>query len=312
MAAMADNVPAVQALGQCIFLPMLIIGGVAVPLTSLPDWALHVSAFFPGRYAVAALQSGITGIESGGGFDFLALVLIGAAGFAAGGWMFRWEPQQRFSVRGKGWLVLVIAACVSVGAMAEWRGDAKIGRDQQIQTASYARPQPPSGGPPSWKSVTIADILNYADFDSLPPDSGIISPIARPGDDPPFEIAVQLQMLTTALPAWPPGRIADPVQRVRNLLYVPAVPDVLGAEILEGYVPLIVFDRLQQEFPKEDLIRLLYWVATHPSDGDDGAARQIPALDLGNAQPDLETVRERVRIYGLKLLGRLTGRLPRR
>ena len=45
---MADNVPAVQALGQCIFLPMLIIGGVAVPLASLPDWAQHLSAFFPG------------------------------------------------------------------------------------------------------------------------------------------------------------------------------------------------------------------------------------------------------------------------
>src|SRR5689334_12832448 len=52
IAMMADNVPAVQALGQCIFLPMLIIGGVAVPLSSLPDWAQRVSAFFPGRYAV--------------------------------------------------------------------------------------------------------------------------------------------------------------------------------------------------------------------------------------------------------------------
>ncbi|MDQ3348294.1 MAG: ABC transporter permease, partial [Acidobacteriota bacterium] len=44
MAMMADNVPAVQALGQCIFLPMLIIGGIAVPLATLPDWAQHVSA----------------------------------------------------------------------------------------------------------------------------------------------------------------------------------------------------------------------------------------------------------------------------
>ena len=61
VAAMADNVPSVQALGQCIFLPMLIVGGVAVPLASLPDWALHVSAFFPGRYAVEALQTAITG-----------------------------------------------------------------------------------------------------------------------------------------------------------------------------------------------------------------------------------------------------------
>ena len=33
IAMMADTVPAVQALGQCIFLPMLIIGGVAVRLT---------------------------------------------------------------------------------------------------------------------------------------------------------------------------------------------------------------------------------------------------------------------------------------
>src|SRR6185503_8773370 len=61
IATLADNVPAVQALGQCIFLPMLIIGGVAVPLASLPDWAQHVSAFFPGRYAVEAIQATVNG-----------------------------------------------------------------------------------------------------------------------------------------------------------------------------------------------------------------------------------------------------------
>ncbi|MBL9208222.1 MAG: ABC transporter permease, partial [Opitutaceae bacterium] len=36
LATLADTVPAVQALGQCLFLPMLIIGGVAVQLASLP------------------------------------------------------------------------------------------------------------------------------------------------------------------------------------------------------------------------------------------------------------------------------------
>ena len=61
IAMMADNVPAVQALGQCIFLPMLIIGGVAVPLATLPDWAQRLSSFFPGRYAVEALQACVTG-----------------------------------------------------------------------------------------------------------------------------------------------------------------------------------------------------------------------------------------------------------
>src|SRR5688572_217143 len=37
IAMVADTVPAVQALGQVIFLPMLIIGGVAVPLARLPE-----------------------------------------------------------------------------------------------------------------------------------------------------------------------------------------------------------------------------------------------------------------------------------
>ena len=48
IAMMADTVPAVQALGQTIFLPMLIIGGIAVPIATLPEWAQHASAFFPG------------------------------------------------------------------------------------------------------------------------------------------------------------------------------------------------------------------------------------------------------------------------
>ena len=85
IATLADNVPAVQALGQCIFLPMLIIGGVAVQLSSLPEWAQHVSAFFPGRYAVEAMQSSVTGQGLRVmGFSLLALLLIGLAGFVAG------------------------------------------------------------------------------------------------------------------------------------------------------------------------------------------------------------------------------------
>ena len=100
MAMMADNVPAVQALGQCIFLPMLIIGGIAVPLASLPDWAQHVSAFFPGRYAVEAFQACVIGTGLGATrFDLLALLIIGAGGCVAGAKMFRWDAQQRFAAR---------------------------------------------------------------------------------------------------------------------------------------------------------------------------------------------------------------------
>jgi hypothetical protein len=62
------------------------------------------------------------------------------------------------------------------------------------------------------------------------------------------DFRVQIDTLTAALPEWPPGNAKDPVQRVRNLLYAAAVPDLLEMEILESYVPLVVFDRLRQIF----------------------------------------------------------------
>src|SRR4029077_10295776 len=92
IAMLVDNVPAVQALGQCIFLPMLILGGVAVRLESLPVWAQHLSSFFPGRYAVEALQRCFTGAGiSGTGFDLMALLLTGLAAAIAAVGMFRWN-----------------------------------------------------------------------------------------------------------------------------------------------------------------------------------------------------------------------------
>src|SRR5687767_5842534 len=124
IATMADNVPAVQALGQCIFLPMLIIGGVAVQLASLPDWAQHVSAFFPGRYAVEAFQACVIGNGLGAArFDLAALLIIGAGGCVAGAKMFRWDAQQRFAARsGKGWVTVALLSWCVVGVMSEYRG----------------------------------------------------------------------------------------------------------------------------------------------------------------------------------------------
>lgn len=329
VAAIADTVPSVQALGQCIFLPMLILGGVAVPLASLPNWALHVSAFLPGRYAVEALHACISGNGlTGTGFDLLALFVIGLAGLVAGVVMFRWDAQQRFAARGKAWLVFVFAAWIVVGLAAESRH--RTG-GEEVAAAVVLTPLPPTplappapvslppakatiGPPPGrsaiWQTVSIAEINANVDFGILPPDGGIVAPIARPGLDPPAEMLGQIQALSAALPAWEPGKVADPVQRVRNLLYVAAVPDLLQAEILESYVPLVVFDRLRQDIPKDDLIRILFWVAMHPSGGDDAAANQLGPLGLGNAPPDRESVRERVTFYSLKLLGRLIGKIP--
>lgn len=321
IAAIADNVPSVQALGQCIFLPMLIIGGVAVPLDSLPDWAQHLASFFPGRYAVESLQACATGIGiEASGFDFLALSLIGISGLLAGAKMFRWDAGQHFSLRGKGWLGAVLAAWIAIGAAAETRGRAvtKQPAPPPVATAPTPSivPEPvavaPSGGTTTavkhaatWQEVTIAEINATVKWSALPPDSGFFAPITNPNIPPPDDLKDQIDTLKERLPEWPLGNVADPVQRVRNLLYIPAVTDVLRTEILEGYVPLIVFDQLKKDIPPDDLIRLLYWVAMHPVAADETAASRLDQLGLENAPEDMELVHERVSTYALKLLKRL-------
>ena len=159
MAMMADNVPAVQALGQCIFLPMLIIGGIAVPIATLPDWAQHLSQFFPGRYAVQALQACILGPGLGTtGFELLALMIIGAGGAIAGAKMFRWDAQQRFARRsGKAWVSVALVSWIIVGALAEYRGRAAASARStadRTTSAPVTVPGPTSDAPSPANSST--------------------------------------------------------------------------------------------------------------------------------------------------------------
>ena len=167
IATMADNVPAVQALGQCIFLPMLIIGGVAVPLESLPEWAQHVSAFFPGRYAVEALRACVMGTGLGDArFSVLALLLIGAAGCVTGARLFRWDSQQRFTaIAGKGWVVVALLAWAAVGIAAETR------HRTLVRTTVAATPAPapatpqmpaPPQNPPTASASAPADAARHS------------------------------------------------------------------------------------------------------------------------------------------------------
>ena len=143
---MADNVPAVQALGQCIFLPMLIIGGVAVPLASLPEWAQHVSAFFPGRYAVEATAASVTGSGTRrGAFSMLALLLIGAAGCVAGTDAVPVGRAAAIRERGQRLGAVALAAWMAVGLLAEARG--RIGRWHHSDPAPRSRDVPPDATP---------------------------------------------------------------------------------------------------------------------------------------------------------------------
>ena len=161
----------------------------------------------------------------------------------------------------------------------------------------------------AWETVTTADIDRDLIFDRLPSDNGIVTPIAPDEEEPDQDVADHIQYIREMLPSWQAGKVADPVQRVRNILYVAAVPDVLQMPI-ERFAPYPVFERLQQDIPKDQLVKILYWIALHPNDGDDKAVDELWALRFSNRGVDLQQTRERAAIYAVKLLGRLLGKLP--
>jgi len=394
IAMLADNVPAVQALGQTIFLPMLIIGGVAVPLTSLPDWALHLSAYFPGRYAVEAIQATVNGAGLGAvNFSLLALVLIGTAACVAGAGMFRWDAKQRFATRhGRSWLAVALAGWVGVGLLAQWQNrviPTEIAAERAaIAVAASARataaaelppPSPPEpvapstpvgepaptpvtpastepserspGNPPPatsstpeaspttsapaiptpapspaaepavasaparepapWEKVTIEQVMADLVFERLPPDAGVVTPVAGLAQEPPEEAWTDLDNMYNGLQTWAPGRVPDVLERTRNLLFVPAVVDVFQLPT-EAYVPLMVYEILERDIDRDVLIKALYWIAINPDEGSDSVVDQMGPLGLPNGPSDIQEVRGRLGVYAVKLIGRLTGARPAR
>ena len=283
IAALADNVPAVQALGQCIFLPMILIGGVGVPLAALPLWAQRIAGFMPGWYAVEVLQPGFSasnGVHARG-FDFAALAVIGLAAGVAGTKLFRWEAGARIG-HARWWVAAALTSWAAVGAIA-WN----TGR---------LRPVLPEA---AWTNITEAQIAEIG-FGGLPADNDIVAPLAPPGLDP-----AQTKELAGKLASWPPGRLDDAGQSVRDLVSAAAVAD-LCAGPRESKLARLVFRQIKSGFEPAIARQALAWIILSPEDGE--ALTRAPELGLFRHPPE-RLVRERSVIYAEKYLGRLVGKI---
>jgi hypothetical protein len=295
IAMLADNVPAVQALGQCVFLPMLVIGGVAVPLSTLPGWAQQLSAFFPGRYAVEAIQAAVT--EAGqpaSMFAEVVLILNGIAGVLAAIFLFRWETGAITTGFRRGWAWLVLAAWLVIGFLAQ---------DLKNETAPV-QPAPETARLETAWTRTRAEDVTRLDF-ALPADTSVVTPIATEEDVPDSYLAEELEIVRARLPGWAPAHVTDPLQAVRNLLSVAAVADVLQRPV-ERHVPHIVLRQLSETYPKAQLIRMLTWIALHPEEGT--VIASAGELGIPGVVDDERELRQRVRVYATKFIARLTGR----
>jgi len=312
IAMLAGAVPAVQALGQAIFLPMIMIGGVGVPLRTLPPWAQHVAGFLPGRYAVEALDAcylpGGPGL-AGAKFALAALAVIGVAACIAGARMFRWDSGQALAPGAKPWIVFALAAWAAVGITAERTGRLAVPIDAGPQPgAASATPAPAPGAPApatggGWQNITPAEISGIS-FANLPPDEGVVAPVDKSLDDLTPESKARVDGIAKRLEDWPPARQGDLVQRVRNLLSAAAVFDVLE-DPDEGAVGSVVLDETRQQVPDEDLEKVLTYIIKHPAGGS--VLTKVPELGIQGEITE-EAARERSGMYAAKLLKRILGK----
>ena len=284
VAGLADNVPAVQALGQCIFLPMIMIGGVGVPLAALPLWAQRVAGFMPGRYAVEVLQPcfNVPNGLDGAGFRLAALAVIGLAAGVSGAKLFRWEAG---TTRGtaRWWVAAALASWALVGAVA-WQ----TGRLQPVLPEAAA-----------WTNISEAQIAEIK-FDGLPSDGDIVAALAPPTMDP-----EQTTEFAAKLTAWPPGRLDDAGQSIRNLVAVAAVAD-LCADPKESQIARLVFRQIRGRFEPAVARQALAWIILSPEDGQ----TVVKATELGlYRHPPERLVRQRSVLYAEKYLGRLLGKI---
>jgi len=288
VAALANDVPAVQALGQCVFLPMIMLGGVGVPLAVLPGWAQAVAGFMPGRYAVEVLQRPFSDARglAGAGFSLAALAAIGAAAAVAGTRLFRWDAGRRAGRPALVWAGAALLAWAAVGAAA----------------AAAGRLAPIRPGDETYGSITDAQIAAIT-FDDLPGDNEFATRLAPPlsGAE-----AGRMRGFAGALRAWEPGRVGDPAQCVRNLLSVASNAD-LTADFREAQIARVVFDVLRERYRRDELVRILAWIILDPDEG--GVVARAPELGLARRPPEA-VIRDRNALYARKLLGRLLRKIP--
>jgi hypothetical protein len=325
VAAIADTVPAVQAMGQMLFLPMIMIGGVGVPLSNLPGWARNVAGFFPGRYAVELLQPCFDGTPAGGWNaigNAAALAVIAVAGFVAGAALFRWESSQRaggraYAIAGGAAVSWIIVGVVAMTVAGRQKPAATL---PAIKPFTRTHPMTAPAAPTStsttataatapvepWDRITDEQIQSIK-FDDLPSDDGNITPVAPSATDLPVpEEAARMKDFVDRLGVWEPGQVGDPGNRVRRLLAVAAIADYTQ-DPCEGPIARAVFDRLKADIDPQTLVPILAWVVLYPDEGV--SLTDTPELGL-KGPVNGAMVQARSRLYAQKLLGRLLVKLP--
>jgi hypothetical protein len=205
-------------------------------------------------------------------------------------------------------LTPTLIATLFCGATILLAADAKPAAHPATTTAAAAAATTHASKPKlSINDITQKQIdeINYEDVEE---DTGFITPLAADLDNLDNDSKKRLDDWTAKLNDWPGSKEESIPQRVRNLMHVCALADMIHSEF-EGETAFVVFDKLKAEVDKDVLIKACAWMVLKPNEGR--AVTKIPELGWEDDVEE-EPLRERASLYAKKLLGRLLGKLPRK
>ena len=156
-------------------------------------------------------------------------------------------------------------------------------------------------------AITQKDI-DAITYDDAQDDSGFITPLAADLDNLDNDSKKRLDDWTAKLNDWAGAKEENVPQRVRNLLSVASLADMVHSEF-EGETAYVIFEKLKSEIDKDELIKACAWIVLKPDEGR--CITRIPELGWDD-EIEEDGIRERVSMYAKKLLGRLVGKLPKK
>ena len=159
----------------------------------------------------------------------------------------------------------------------------------------------------SYNAITQKDI-DAITYDDVEDDAGFITPLAADLDNLDDDSKKRLDDWTSKLNDWAGAKEENVPQRVRNLMSVASLADMIHSEF-EGETAYVIFDKLKSEVDKDQLIKACAWMVLKPNEGR--CITKIPELGW-DEDVEEDGIRERSSMYAKKLLGRLVGKLPKK
>jgi hypothetical protein len=200
-------------------------------------------------------------------------------------------------------MTTTVLASTLCGATVLLAADAKPAASPATTTATTQATKP---------RLSINDItqkqIDELTYEDVEEDTGFILPLRADLDHLDDDSKKRLDDWTAKLNDWAGAREESVPQRVRNLMHVCALADMVHSEF-EGETAYVIFDKLKAEVDKDVLIKACAWMVYKPNEGR--AVTRVPELGWEDDFEE-EPLRERASLYAKKLLGRLVGKLPRK